>query len=221
MVNDTAKELRILLERIHAQASTGLAFSTDAHDLNRYKDILAALGDVAKLLNEKSPSAIGTSVHWGQAPNRIGSQEYVTPKVAVAAIVFDNDNRVLLVKRNRDLWTLPGGFADVGFDPARNVEKEVQEETGLDVKVTALLGIYDSNLHEFPILERQIYTLAFYARLLGGTLRPDPLETMGASFFSVDSFPRVPSVTFAQVELARRVHLGESISPFFDVSECT
>jgi ADP-ribose pyrophosphatase YjhB (NUDIX family) len=197
-----------------------LAFSTNAHDLNRYKDILAALSDITELLNRNNPVAIGTIVNWGHAPSGLGAREYVTPKVAVATVVFNSDHEVLLVKRDQNLWTLPGGFADVGFDPARNAEKEVKEETGLDVRVAALLGVYDLDLHDFPVHGRQIYTLAFYAKLMGGSLHADPVETLGASFFSLGSLPRVPNVTFGQVELAYRIHLGKLISPFFDIDEC-
>jgi ADP-ribose pyrophosphatase YjhB (NUDIX family) len=221
MSKDIAGKLRALLERVYAQASNGLAFSTNAYELKRYKDILDALSGIAELFNGNGSAAVGTNVNWRSASSEIGTKEYVTPKIAVAAIVFNNDGHVLLVKRDYDLWTLPGGFADVGLDPARNVEREVKEETGLDVKAAALIGVYDSNLYDFPTLGRQIYTLAFYAKLLGGSLHPDPVETLGASFFSLYSLPNVPNVTSAQVDLARRVHLGGMISPFFDIDKYT
>jgi ADP-ribose pyrophosphatase YjhB (NUDIX family) len=49
---------------------------------------------------------------------------------------------ILLVREQCDgLWTLPGGFADVGLSPARNIEKEIHEEAGLRVSARRLFGV--------------------------------------------------------------------------------
>jgi ADP-ribose pyrophosphatase YjhB (NUDIX family) len=214
MKNKEDQRFRILLQRMHAQASNGLAFSTSQYDIRRFAEILEALGEIEDLLNTSEPPKNRTPIGLRRPASAIGSQEYVTPKVAVATAVFDADREVLLVQRERSLWTLPGGYADVGFDPARNAVKEVREETGLEVDITALVGIYDSSLHSFPTLGRQVYTLVFYAGLLGGSLCADPVETLGASFFSLDSLPCIPNVTRSQIALAYRIHQGLAVTPF-------
>ena len=107
------------------------------------------------------------------------NKEYVTPKVAVATVVFNPEGEVLLVKRKEGFWALPGGYADVSLDPIENAEKEVKEETGLEVRVERLIGIYDSNISKFPTIGRQVYALVFYATLGGGDITPDPVETNG------------------------------------------
>src|SRR3546814_19708381 len=56
---------------------------------------------------------------------------YATPKVDVRGALVEED-MILLVREECDgLWTLPGGFADVGLSPARNIEKEMRKEAGL------------------------------------------------------------------------------------------
>jgi len=149
-------------------------------------------------------------------PTEPGSQEYITPKVAVATVTFNQNNEILLIKRTEGFWALPGGYADISFDPIQNAEKEAREETGLEVKVRTLIGIYDSNINKFPSIGRQVYALLFYAELLGGELRPDVVETRGAGFFSMSNLPVVHPVTILQIKYGLRIHNGELLPPIIE-----
>ncbi|MFA5994556.1 MAG: NUDIX domain-containing protein, partial [Parcubacteria group bacterium] len=63
--------------------------------------------------------------------------------IGVFGIIRDEKNRVLLVLRqDYDLWNLPGGGLEKGESPWQGVVREVKEETGLDVEVVRLAGIY-------------------------------------------------------------------------------
>ncbi|GHS91140.1 hypothetical protein FACS1894203_1360 [Bacteroidia bacterium] len=78
-------------------------------------------------------------------------KEYATPKVDIRAVVFDENNRILLVKEKAaGCWSLPGGWADVGFSPKEIAMKEVKEETGLDVIPVRLLAVPDKKCHNHP-----------------------------------------------------------------------
>ena len=72
------------------------------------------------------------------------------PKVAVAALV-SHQGKILLVRRTntprRGYWTLPAGFVDAGEDPARAVERECLEETGLVVTTSRLLDVIAGQVH--------------------------------------------------------------------------
>ena len=58
-------------------------------------------------------------------------------------MIFDDQGRVLLCHRNDyDLWNLPGGALEAGESPWDGVVREVKEETGLDVLVSRLAGVY-------------------------------------------------------------------------------
>lgn len=69
------------------------------------------------------------------------------PVVAVAAIVFDEDGRVLVIERGRPpgvgLWSVPGGRLELGESIAVAVAREVREETGLDVEVGPLVAVVE------------------------------------------------------------------------------
>lgn len=63
--------------------------------------------------------------------------------IGVFAIIFDSQNKVLIChRRDYDLWNLPGGSLKKGESPWEGIIREVKEETGLDVKIESLQGIY-------------------------------------------------------------------------------
>src|SRR3712207_7793138 len=65
-------------------------------------------------------------------PALFRSAGYVTPKVAVGAVVGNDDGEILLVQRaDSGVWLYPTGWADIGYSPAEVAVKEVLEETGI------------------------------------------------------------------------------------------
>lgn len=92
--------------------------------------------------------------------------------VAVTAVVPNDEGEILIQRRtDNGLWALPGGAQDVGESIAQTVVREVKEETGYDVEVTGVVGIYSNPHHviEFSDGEvRQQFSICFTARLLGG-----------------------------------------------------
>ena len=72
-----------------------------------------------------------------------GVAGYVTPKSAIGAVVYDDQRRILLVQRaDSGVWLYPTGWADVGYSPAEVAVKEVLEETGLEVRVDGVIGVF-------------------------------------------------------------------------------
>ena len=68
------------------------------------------------------------------------------PRVAVGAVLFDND-RVLLVKRSNDpakgMWAVPGGKIQPGETMQQALVREIKEETGLDIEVGDIVFVFD------------------------------------------------------------------------------
>jgi ADP-ribose pyrophosphatase YjhB (NUDIX family) len=93
---------------------------------------------------------------------------------SVTAIVLDTEGALLLVhKTDNNLWALPGGGVDLGESVSDAVVREVKEETGLDVEVTDLVGVYTNPRHVIAYDDgevRQQFSLCFRTRLLGGQL---------------------------------------------------
>jgi ADP-ribose pyrophosphatase YjhB (NUDIX family) len=95
--------------------------------------------------------------------------------VAVTAIVRNDDGDVLLIERtDNGLWAAPGGAQDIGESVVDTVTREVREETGIEVEVTALSGIYSDPRHVIAYDNgevRQEFSVCFHARPIAGELR--------------------------------------------------
>ncbi|MEU6967360.1 NUDIX hydrolase [Kitasatospora sp. NPDC101157] len=94
---------------------------------------------------------------------------------SVTAVVTDEAGRLLLIhKTDNDLWALPGGGHDIGESVAETVVREVREETGIDVEVASVVGLYTDPGHVMAYDDgevRQQFSICFKARPVGGALR--------------------------------------------------
>jgi ADP-ribose pyrophosphatase YjhB (NUDIX family) len=108
---------------------------------------------------------------------------------AASAVVVDDEGRLLLAKRtDNSLWTIPGGTMKPGESIAETAIREVKEETGLDVEVVSLVGIYSNPNHivEYSHGEvRQQFSVCFACRHIGGELATSD-ETSEVGYFSPD-----------------------------------
>jgi 8-oxo-dGTP pyrophosphatase MutT (NUDIX family) len=93
---------------------------------------------------------------------------------AVTAVVQGDDGRVLLIHRtDNKRWALPGGGSELGETVAQTVVREVWEETGIEVEVVGLVGIYSDPHHVIAYDNgevRQQFSLCFRAKPVGGSL---------------------------------------------------
>lgn len=69
-----------------------------------------------------------------------------TPLLTVDCVVFDAAGRLLLIKRKKPpfegQYALPGGFVDIGETVEAAALRELKEETGVEGKIEALIGVY-------------------------------------------------------------------------------
>src|SRR5690625_4512108 len=129
-------------KQLQSIAQAGLTYSKDKYDIERFEMIR----DISIEMLSKQ-TEIDKSVIKELFANETG---YATPKVDVRAVVF-KDNKILMVKEEvDDVWALPGGRSDIGLSPSEVVVKEVQEESGFEVKVTKLIGVIDKKFHSHP-----------------------------------------------------------------------
>jgi ADP-ribose pyrophosphatase YjhB (NUDIX family) len=178
-----------------AIAQTGLAFTRDPYDRERYE----ALRDLAARI---------LGAQGGADPARVvelfrDEQGYATPKVDVRAAVFDAQGRILMVREAADAgrWTLPGGWADVNHSPAQNAEKEALEESGYQVRARKLAAVWDRTRQGHPPSVFACTKLFFVCELLGGEATTS-LETTGVGWFRRDALP--PDLSTGRV-LARQI----------------
>jgi ADP-ribose pyrophosphatase YjhB (NUDIX family) len=114
---------------------------------------------------------------------------------AASAVVVDQAGRILLHRRNdNDLWSIPGGAMEVGERIADTAVREVKEETGLEVRPEALVGIYTDPRHlvEYGDGEvRQQFSVCFACRVVGGELATSE-ESLEVGFFTPAEIEAMP-----------------------------
>jgi len=108
---------------------------------------------------------------------------------AASAVITDEEGRVLLGKRtDNTLWTIPGGTMKPGETIAETAVREVKEETGIDVEVVSLIGIYSNPNHVVEYSDgevRQQFSVCFACRRVGGEIAASD-ETSEVGYFSPD-----------------------------------
>lgn len=95
--------------------------------------------------------------------------------VAVTAFIQDDSGRILMIRRtDNDLYAIPGGALELGETLTQTVQREVMEETGIDVQVTDMIGVYSDPEHVIEFTDgevRQEFSICFRAAPAGGNLR--------------------------------------------------
>ena len=166
-------------KKIAALAKTGLHYSKSHYDRERYEQLL----DIAA---QMLADAAGTDRERVLKLVRL-DDGYITPKVDVRGAVF-RAGKVLLVREAVDgLWTLPGGWADVGDAPSEAVEREIREESGYEAKAVKLVAVEDRKRRHPPSVH-DVYKMAFLCDLVGGQARTSA-ETTAVGWFSEEDLP--------------------------------
>lgn len=187
-----------IAQRLQALAQAGLAYAPNAFDAERYEEVQAlSLRLMAGLTGE--PVAQLHALFAGETG-------YPTPKVDIRAVLFRGLDEVLLVQEKMDgnRWSLPGGWADVGYTPFEVAVKEVGEETGLATEAVRLLALLDKKQHAHPPQPWYVYKAFVRCRVVGGELQADTVETAGVRWVHRRELPTLAlstdRVTQAQLE---------------------
>jgi len=168
--------------KVQAIAQTGLAFTHDPYDRERYtqlQDLVATL-----LSSELDIPLSRARAFWDQ------ENGYATPKVDVRGAVFDGDKVLLVRERSDGKWTLPGGWVDVNDAPSDAVVREIFEESGYHANAIKLAALVDKNRHPHPPSVHHIYKLFFLCELTGGTATISN-ETDAVEFFPLNALPEL------------------------------
>lgn len=173
--NSRHKSVLEIAREIQAISQSGLSFSKDPYDKERYEVL-------KKLSNEL---ITGSSSHEEEYIEKVFSSEkgYSTPKLDVRAAVF-REGKVLLIKEKASgCWTLPGGYIDVNETLSESAEREVFEETGYKTKALKVAAIYDHRLHGYKPHLYHFYKIYMICDLIGGSPTAN-IESEELNFFS-------------------------------------
>ena len=115
------------------------------------------------------------------------------PGIAVNVAVLQ-EGKILLTKRDDfQVWCLPSGGVEDGESLAEAAIRETKEETGIDVKLTRVIGVY-SRLGGLP----DVHAVLYEAMPVGGELRIQTGETLEVDYFSFDELPE--DISFGHVK---------------------
>lgn len=209
----TERELLRWAEALAATAQTGLGFTENLYERERFEEVLAIAADIR------------SHVVGGLEPDRQvqewldrvgdGVAGYVTPKITVGAVVGNDAGQLLMVQRaDSGVWLYPTGWADVGYSPAEVVVKEVKEEAGIDCEVVRPIAVLDGQRRGFTRIP--LVSLVFQCRAVGGALAAHPLECLDVGFFDEDDLPTPTAGAELWAEHAFRAIRGEDVPVLFD-----
>ncbi len=122
------------LLKLQAITKIGLLYSKDPYAISNYAQIEKLTKQMLDNINDVKTSG----------NNYFTRDIYPTPNISVRTIIRNENKEFLMVQeRNDGGFSLPGGWCDLYESPATAAQKEVLEETGFDVKITRLVGIFN------------------------------------------------------------------------------
>lgn len=198
-------------KRLHSIATTGLTYSRDVYDEERYSEVLKIAGEMMSFIGHVPIERI----HNLLSEN---SKGYTTPKVDVRGAVFKGGKILLVQEKSDKKWTLPGGFADVGLSASENIEKEIREEAGISAKARSIYSIRHKAKGDFSQDARDFYKIYFLCDQSGNRSLCPGSETMDARYFDQDEIPPLSTGRVIEEDLRLAWHFRENPqkSLFFD-----
>lgn len=188
------------LQRMIAITDTGLTFTKDPFDRERYEDLRSLLSE---MLNQ------GLDIDSEEVAEVMKpTSAYATPLMDVRAWIVEDEKICLVRGQGENDWALPGGFGEVGYSSTENILKEIEEETGFKAKVERLLAVFDTN--RFQLQSKQYTKFVFGCKLLDGQFQENQ-EIADLQFFAIDQLPNLSEkrITKEQIEILWQVYKGQ------------
>jgi 8-oxo-dGTP diphosphatase len=180
--------------KVHSISKIGLTYSKDPYALENYLELSEISSTMLKSF---------TKVDF-KRPQYFSKDLYPTPNVSVRMVIFDDQQKVLLVKEKVDGgYTLPGGWADLFESPVEAIRKECLQEAGATVDVEKLSGVYHFDFFHHGSAQSQ-YVLVFKGRLTK-PLKPWGHEILDVGFFPMNQLPKTLSLKIDRVDLMRMI----------------
>ena len=209
----SAKDLLRWSETLSAIARTGLGFTQSLYEQERFEEVLKVAADIRVAAGHELEAEVLVE-EWLKMVGE-GVPGYVTPKVAVGAVVGNDEGKILLIQRaDSGVWLYPTGWADVGYSASEVAVKEVQEETGIEIEPLRLIAVLDGLRLGFTRVP--LYSLVFQCQVVGGELVAHPLETTDVGWFAEDELPQPLAGWQRWAPHAFKAIRGEPVEVLFD-----
>lgn len=195
-----ASDFAKYLQRMIALTDTGLTFTKDPFDRERYEDLRGLLSEMLNQASNLDSEEVAEVLKPTSA--------YATPLMDVRAWIVEDENICLVRGQGENDWALPGGFGEVGYSPTENILKEIEEETAFEAKVERLLAVFDTN--RFQLQSKQYAKFIFECKLLDGQFQKNQ-EIADLQFFAIDQLPALSEkrITKEQIEILWQFYQGQ------------
>ncbi|WP_184549057.1 NUDIX hydrolase [Mucilaginibacter sp. FT3.2] len=192
-MNDT--ELLTLITRLRSVADVGLLYAKNEYDIERYTE-----------MQHIAIAMLDNVTGWGVEDIKFNfpiAADYPTVKVDVRGILLNAENKILLAKESADgKWSLPGGWADIGYSAKEVIVKEFEEETGLQIVPERLLAVFDKKMHPHPPQPFYVYKMVFYCKAIS-TMLNKGFDVLDVAYFDINNLPELSEdrILKSQIEL--------------------
>jgi ADP-ribose pyrophosphatase YjhB (NUDIX family) len=191
-----------------------LGFTDNLYERERYEEVLKVAADIRVAAADGCPDPAEIVAYWTSQVGH-GVPGYVTPKVAVGAVVGNELGEMLLIQRgDSGVWLYPTGWADIGYSAAEVAVKEVLEETGIEAEPIRVIAVFDGlrlGARGLPF-----YSVVFHLRAIGGELQAHPLETRDVGWFGRDALPTPLAGAERWTDMAFAAIRGDDLDVFYD-----
>jgi ADP-ribose pyrophosphatase YjhB (NUDIX family) len=198
------------IKRLKSIADIGLLYCNNEYDKARYLELQEISIQLLSKVSGHSIDAVKESF--------LLHKDYPTVKVDIRGLLLSSDKKILLVKENIDSkWSLPGGWADIGYSPREIIIKEFKEETGLDIIPETLLAVFDKKMYAHPPQPFYVYKMVFYCKAISSELIKG-FDVSDVQYFDMNNLPELSEdrILAGQIELLYKKVIESDCNTYFD-----
>lgn len=166
---------------LHAEAAAGLLYSKNVFDREHYTKIQEIAAELLNMSCEDMPADKALELFEANGG-------YQTPKIDTRAVIFNDQDEILLVHDYDGKWALPGGWCDFDQTIYGNTIKEAREEAGLEVEPYRLVAAHSHQGHNNPNSFFHVIRFFILCKVVGGCFTANS-ETSESKYFSMDNLP--------------------------------
>ena len=178
-MTDDSVDVLPLLDELRVIGQSGLMDADSPYDRERNERLLELASEHYGRTIELPPEEIRERL--------AADLGYATAKVSAGAAIFDDDGRILLVKRTSDgTWGFPAGGVDPNESASEAAIRETREETGIEARIDELIDVYHGEPGKSG--PHSVVHVQYLCERTGGTHQPSH-ETDAVRYWNIDAVP--------------------------------
>ena len=199
-----------LITRFKSITDIGLLYASNEYEKERYVELRELVFELTNAISDHPIEALKESFPL--------LKDYPTVKTDIRGLLLSEDKKILLVRESADgKWSLPGGWADIGYSPKEVVIKEFKEETGLTVVSERLLAVFDKKFHPHPPQPFYVYKFVFHCVATSFEINKG-FDVLDVQYFDIDNLPplSIDRILQSQLEIVYKKVIEGDRETFFD-----